>query len=137
MIEMAGNNTNQKIVDIGSGDGKIVIAFAKKGFRVTGIEINPLLAFFSKFKVFKLGLSNKVKIQNKSFWDTDFSNFDVITVFGISFIMKDLEKKLLKELKPGTKVISNKFTFPNWKHTKEKNGVYLYVKIRESQSPSK
>jgi len=128
MIEMAGGGTNQKVADIGSGDGKIAIAFAKKGFLVTGIEINPLLALFSKFNLFRNGLINQVQIQNKNFWSTDLSDFNIITVFGIEFIMKDLEKKLLRELKPGAKVISNIFKFPNWQHKEQKDGVFLYEK---------
>jgi precorrin-6B methylase 2 len=126
MVELAKYTQGELIADLGSGNGKIAIQFAKKGADVIGFEINPLLSFVSKLKVAFLNLEKNITIKKQNFWDVNLSEFDVITVFGIEYMMQDLEKKLLSELKTGARVLSNKFQFPNWKHTNEKDGVYLY-----------
>lgn len=116
----------QEIADLGSGDGRILIACAKRGTRAYGFEINPFLVWKTKLNIKKQGLRNLAVCQWKSFWKQDFSSFDVVFVYGISHIMKKLEKKLQKELKPGAKVVSFIFTFPNWQPEIKENGIYIY-----------
>lgn len=117
-----------KVADLGSGNGKIVIEFAKHGAEAHGFEINPILAWISKLRIKSLGLQNKAFIHRKNFWKQDFSNFDIITSFQISYVMPGLEEKLKKELKSGSKVISNTWRFPNWKPKKKIGAVYMYEK---------
>jgi protein-L-isoaspartate O-methyltransferase len=127
MIELAEIKTGMKTVDIGSGSGPIVIAFARAGAQATGYEINWFLVLWSRVKLRMLGLSGKGKIRWGNFWQQNLSESDVVTVYGIPFIMKDLEKKLLAEMKPGTKIISNSFTFPNLQVARQVESVYLYI----------
>lgn len=127
MFELLNCRKDGKLVDLGSGDGRIIIAATKHGMKAYGFEINPLLYFISKVK---LGL-NKTKnadIYCKSYWSENLSSYDYITLYGAPHIMKRLEKKLYKELKPGAKVVSNHFRFPNWKEKGMKNDVWLYEK---------
>ena len=116
------------MADLGSGDGRIVIEFAKKGIESHGFEINPFLVWISKRKIKKAGLENKAFIHKGSFWKKNFNEFNVVTIFGIDYIMKSLEKKLQKELPFNGKVISNAFKFPNWTPEIEKDYTYCYVK---------
>ncbi|HTY43754.1 MAG TPA: class I SAM-dependent methyltransferase [Patescibacteria group bacterium] len=125
MIELASFKKRQKTADLGSGDGKVVIEFAKRGAEAHGFEINPLLVWIAKKKIKRLGLKNAF-IHKKNFWKQDFSGFDIVTSFQISYVMPGLEEKLKKELKKGAKVISNTWTFPNWKPKKQEGKVYLY-----------
>lgn len=62
------------------------------------------------------------------YWKANLKDFDYISVWGTAYMMTRLERKLLKELRPGTKVVSNHFKFPNWKYEKQENDVYLYIK---------
>lgn len=126
MIKFAKIKKGEKVVDIGSGDGRLVIALAKAGAMAYGYEINPFLVLWSRYKIFRSGLSGKAFTFWKSFWRVDFSSFDVVTVYAISYIMLDLEKKLEKELKKGTRVVSHTFKFPNCKIKEMDAGVYLY-----------
>jgi cyclopropane fatty-acyl-phospholipid synthase-like methyltransferase len=128
IIKLAEIKKGQKIADLGSGDGKIVIEFAKYGAEAHGFEINPFLVWLSKRKIKKLGLEKKAFIHWKNFFKQNFSEFNVITSFQISYIMPELEEKLKKELKKGSKVISNTWTFPKWKPKKRLGHVYLYIK---------
>lgn len=126
MIKLLNLKRGQKLADIGSGDGRIVIAFAKLGIETHGYEINPVLVAISRLKIRKLGLEKKAFIHFKDFWFQDLSKFDAITVYGISHIMGKLEKKLLLELRPGGRIASNYFKFPNLSIKITKNKVHYY-----------
>ena len=126
MVSLLNLKKGKRLIDIGAGDGRIVMFVAKKGVTSFGIEINPLLVLIARIKIRKQKLKN-AHIILADCWQHDFSNYDYITVWGTTNMMKNLEKKLLKELTPGTKVVSNHFRFPNWKYAKEKEDVYLYI----------
>lgn len=129
MIALLSIKPGEKAVDLGSGDGKIVIALAQAGAEAHGYEINPFLVLWSKRNIKKAGLAGKAFIHWKSFWSVDFSCFQIVTVYGITYMMKRLEKKSQKELKTGARVASNAFTFPNWSPIQNNDGIYLYKKI--------
>jgi hypothetical protein len=116
------------MADLGSGNGKIVIEFAKRGAEAHGFEINLILVWISRMRIRKLGLQKKAFIHWKNFFKQDFSDFDIITSFQIIYLMPGLENKLKKELRKGAKVISNTWKFPHWKPKKRLGDVYLYVK---------
>lgn len=128
MLELADLKKTDVIVDLGSGDGTILVAIAKKGFWCTGIEIDPMVVRKSRRIIKQQKLENLVSIKLSTFWKTDLSLYSVVFVYGVTFIMKDLQEKLQNELRPGSRVISNRFIFPDWKPKKEKNNVRLYVK---------
>lgn len=128
MMSLLKVKPGEKAVDIGSGDGRIVIALAKKGADAHGFEINPLLAKIAKDKIKKAGLEKKAKIHTKDFWQENLSNYDIVTVYLSGHIMKLVERKLRKELKPGARVAVNYFGFSNWKPEKKKGTIYLYRK---------
>ncbi len=126
MVRLARVEQGEKAIDIGSGDGRIVIALAKAGAIAHGYEINPLLVWWSRFKIRRAGLGNRAFIFWGDFWHQKFGSFDIVTVYGITYIMKGLEKKLRRELKPGTRVISHGFQFPTWQCSEQSLRVYLY-----------
>lgn len=127
MINLLDIKKGDKVVDLGSGDGRIVIGLARKGAQAHGYEINPLLVVISKYKINKAGLGKNAFIHMKSYWNEDVSKFDAITLFGAPHIMKKLKGKFEKELKPGTKIVSNYFKFPDWNFIKEKDKIYFYI----------
>lgn len=128
IIEYAEIKPGQKAVDLGSGDGRIMIAMAKAGAIVHGYEINPLLVWWTKRKIKKEGLEGKATVYLKSFWNEDLSSYDVVTLFGVRKIMDRLQAKLDKELKPGAKIISFGFSFSGWQYLKKEQATFLYEK---------
>jgi len=126
MIEFSDVKKNEKVVDLGSGNGKIVIEFAKKGIESHGYEINPFLVWWSRKKIKKLFLQDKAFIHWKNFMKEDLSDYDVVCVFQIWYMMGKLERKLEKELKKSSRIVSNTWKFPNWKPKKQSKGIYLY-----------
>lgn len=127
MIKLLRLKPGEKLVDLGSGDGRIVIAFASLGIQSHGYEINPLLVAWSRFKIRQMGLQKKAFIHFKSYWSENLSRFNAVTVYGIAHMMGRLEKKLKKELKPGSKVVSNYFQLQGLKPMNQENKVLLYI----------
>ncbi len=126
MLDLLDVKTGEKAADLGSGDGRIVIELARTGAKAYGYEINPFLVLITKYKIKKFGLEKNAFILMKNYWMENLSEYKIITVFGAPHIMKSLGEKLKKELKPGTRIASNYFKFPDWKHIKEKNKIYIY-----------
>jgi hypothetical protein len=118
----------KKMVDLGSGDGTIMLEFAKRGVKAYGYEINPFLVWGTNKKIKALGLESKARAYWVNFWFVDFrkKDFDLITIYGIPWIMGRLGKKLKRELRPETKIISNYFVFPGWNPLKKNKDILLY-----------
>lgn len=123
---LEGVGPGMKLVDLGSGDGRIVMAAARKGAEAVGFEINPILVLISRWRIRRRKLS--AKVYWKSFWQADLSPFDVVTVFGITKIMPGLEAKFRKELKRGACIVSYAFALPTWPQTEKHDSLYFYRK---------
>ena len=102
MLGMASLHGGERIADLGSGDGRIVIACARHGIHAEGYEINPILVYSSRRAIRRAGLEKLATVHWKSFWRADLAPFDAIFVYGIPYIMADLRKKLEHELRPGS-----------------------------------
>lgn len=124
IIELADIQDNDVLFDLGSGDGRIVLAGAKKGVTCTGIEINPLLYYFSKFKIRNF---KNAKIIRQNLWETDLSSANILTLYFMQDKMAKLKEKIKKEMRPGTRVVSYAFTFPDWQFVKNDGKIYLYI----------
>ena len=113
MLDMAKVTAQDHLIDLGSGDGRTVIAAAKRGARALGIEYNPDMVDLSKANADKAGVSDKAKFLNADLFETDFSQATVITMFLLPDINLKLRPKIL-DMKPGTRVVSNSFTMEDW-----------------------
>ena len=125
IINILDIRPGMKIADLGSGDGRIVVALAQAGAVATGFENNPVLFVWSWLKAKKPG-QGRAQIRFQSFWHQDLGEFDAIVVFGMTHIMERLSKKLQKELKPGGVVVSNIFELPNWPVSARTGNLRIY-----------
>ena len=112
IAELSGVVPGERAADLGSGDGRVVIALARRGAETHGFEVNPVLVLLSRRNVRRAGLQGRAFIHWKSFWRADLSRFDVLTLFQGSFVMRRLEAKVRKELAPGARVVSDYWGFP-------------------------
>lgn len=128
MIRLARLSARKRAYDLGSGDGKLLSRIAATGAHAIGIEINPLLVLFSTMRSFLSPYRNSISVRWGSFWTTTFADADVVFVYLLPLRMEKLEKKLAKECKKGTIVVSNSFLFPHWKILRQDpvNHVYVY-----------
>lgn len=127
MIELAKIKPNEKSADLGSGDGRIVLEFAKSGAQAHGYEIDKDLILKTESKIMEQKLDDRAFIHWKNYWEEDLSEYNIITIYGMTSIMTKLERKLFNELKPGSRIISNVFEFPTLKPMRVENNVYLYI----------
>jgi len=126
MLKLLNVKSGEKAVDLGSGDGRIVVGMAKKGAIAHGYEINPLLVLIAKWKIKKLGLQNNAHIYWGDFWGKNLSSFDIVTVYLAPHSMKPVEEKLRRELKSNARVAVNYSPFPTWTPKKTIEKIYLY-----------
>ena len=114
MLDMARVGPSDFVMDLGSGDGRTVIAAAKRGARGLGIEYDPDLVEYSRRNAQKEGVAGRAAFAKADLFETDLSQATVITLF----LGQDLNLKLrprILDLKPGTRVASNTFTMGDWK----------------------
>eukprot|EP00092_Neocalanus_flemingeri_P023475 GFUD01025455.1.p1 GENE.GFUD01025455.1~~GFUD01025455.1.p1 ORF type:complete len:242 (+),score=87.36 GFUD01025455.1:59-784(+) len=107
------------LVDIGSGDGRIVIQAARSGFVAHGVELNRWLVYYSRWSAWREGVRGQATFARQDLWKSDMSKYDNVVIFGVEQMMSQLETKLEKELVEGSVVVACRFKFPTWKPVKE------------------
>ena len=114
MLDLAKVTAEDYVVDLGSGDGRTVIAAARRGARAHGIEYDADLVEFSQRNAAAAGVSDKASFEKADLFASDFSKASVITMFLLTSINLKLRPALL-ELEPGTRIVSNTFGMDEWK----------------------
>ena len=114
MLDMAKVTSQDYVMDLGSGDGRLVITAAKRGARAMGIEYNPDMVALSKRNAAREGVIDKAQFIHGDIFESDFSQATVITMFLLEEINLKLRPQILN-FKPGTRVVSNSFTMGEWK----------------------
>jgi hypothetical protein len=113
MLDMARITPADFLMDLGSGDGRTVIAAAKRGARALGVEFNPDLVALSQRAAMGAGVAERATFVQGDLFETDLSRATVITLFLLDEINMKLRPTLLA-LKPGTRVLSNTFKMGDW-----------------------
>jgi hypothetical protein len=113
LLDMAELKPGQTIIDLGSGDGRFLLAAAKRGYLGIGYEINPMLYIVSLLVTWRY--RHKIKIHLADFWMTPLVESDAIYVFLIDRLMPKLDTKLKREITHSTPVISFVFAIPGQK----------------------
>jgi SAM-dependent methyltransferase len=120
MLKLGEVKSTDVVYDLGCGDGRIVIAAAKSfGARGVGIDINPVRIGEAKENAKKAGVEDKVRFEENDLFLADIHEATVVTLFLLPNINLKLLPKLLKDLKPGTRIVSNTFDMGDWKPEKE------------------
>ncbi len=129
MLEMAELKQGEKVYELGSGDGRILIMAAEEfGAQATGIEINPFLVLYSRLRVWAKRLNDKVKIIGADMFKIDISEADVLVLFQREETNERLKEKLSTEMKKGARLVSYVWQMKNWEPEKSDSslGIYLY-----------
>lgn len=125
IIELANLKPGQKIIDLGCGHGRLLFLAAKTGSESIGYELNPFLVGYIKIRIF-LQKQKNIKIYWRSLFTTDISQADIVVCFLYPNYMKKLQDKLFSEMKPGAKIISYTFPFPEKTHLNKTEGIFVY-----------
>ncbi len=132
MLKLADIKPGDVVYDLGCGDGRIVIAAAKKfGARGVGIDIDPERIREANENAKRAGVTKLLQFQEKDLFKADIHDANVVMLFLLNSVNLKLRPKLLRELKPGTRIVSNTFDMGDWKPDKETavdavdNGMFL------------
>jgi precorrin-6B methylase 2 len=130
MLDVAKVTPDDSVMDLGSGDGRIVIAAAKRGARAVGVEYNPDMVELSKRNAEKAGVSEKASFVNADLFTMDLSKASVITMYLLPSLNLKLRPTIL-DLKPGTRIVAHAFNMGEWQCDKsvEKEGRTAYLWI--------
>ena len=138
MLAIANVNKNDILYDLGSGDGRIVITAAQKyGTRGIGIDINPRRIEEANANAQKAGVTKLVEFRQQDLFETNLSKATVVTLYLLPEINIKLRSKLLKELKPGTRIVSHAFDMGEWKPQQKElvNGKLIYYWVVPEKIP--
>ena len=129
MLKVAKVGKGDVLYDLGSGDGRIPVTAAKRfGIRAVGIDIDPDRVQEAKENARKNGVEKLVSFRNEDLFQTNFSEATVVTLYLLPDLNVKLRPRLLKELKPGTRIVSHQFDMGDWKPERkiELNGRTIY-----------
>jgi len=116
MLKLANVGPDDYVVDLGCGDGRIVIAAAKQyGARGFGVDLDPRLVNEARHEAIRAGVADRVEFYERNLYITDLSEASVLTLYLFPKVNLDLRPRLFKEVRPGTRVVSHDFDFGSWK----------------------
>lgn len=130
MLKLANVQNADTVYDLGCGDGRIVIAAAKRyGAHGVGVDINPERVQEARANAKKAAVEDLVKFEENDLFDADIHNATVVTLYLLPNVNMRLRPKLLKDLKPGSRVVSHSFDMEDWKPDKEEvvDGRHIFL----------
>ena len=115
MLRLANVTAGDVIYDLGSGDGRILIAAARdRGARGVGLEIDPALVAQSTERAQRLGLADRLSFRQQDLFEADLTPATVVTLYLSPDLNRRLRPKLLSELRPGARIVSHSFDMGDW-----------------------
>lgn len=132
MLKLGGITGSDIVFDLGCGDGRIVIMAARKfGAQGTGIDINPVRIQEAKENARQAGVEKKVHFLEKNLFEADVHEATLVTLYLLPDVNRRLRPLLLKQLKPGTRIVSHAFDMDDWRPDKKISAdgrtVYLWT----------
>lgn len=115
MLDLAKVTPNDVVYDLGCGDGRFVVTAAKKyGAKAVGIDIDPQRIAEARRNVDAAGVSDRVQIVEGDLFEADIRPATVVTLYLLSSLNEKLRPKLMRELRPGTRIVSHAFNMGDW-----------------------
>ena len=130
MLKLAGVSAGDTVYDLGCGDGRIVITAARTfGAKGVGVDINPERIEEARANARSAKVEDKVKFEENDLFKANIANATVVTLYLLPDVNVRLKPKLLKELKPGTRIVSHSFDMGDWKPEKDEvvEGRHIYL----------
>ncbi len=131
MLDVTNVGPGDYVIDLGSGDGRIVIAAAERGALGHGIDLNPERVEEGEENARRAGVSDKVVFIEGDLFEADISEATVITMYLLTSVNMKLKPVLLEELRPGTRIVSHSFSMGSWEADEhlvvDNRNVYYWV----------
>lgn len=123
-LDMLDLKEGQLLVDLGAGDGSVLVEAGERGLLAIGYEINPFLVLIARFRTLRFG--RRVSVKWANFWRADISQADGVFVFLLDRFMGRLDDKIKAEAKPQLKLVSHAFKIPGRRPAKKIGAMLLY-----------
>lgn len=123
-FDMLGLKKGQTLLELGSGDGRVLRQAAERGYKAVGIELNPFLVLYSRIRLFRY--RKQVKVIWGSFWAKPWPPADGIFCFILQPHMEKINQKVIASYPKGIKLVSFTYTIDSRKPSQEKNALFLY-----------
>ncbi len=131
MLDLAQVKPGQFVIDLGSGDGRIAIAAAQRGARALGVDIDPDRVIEARANAERAGVADRVRFVQQNLFDTPIGEADVLAMYLLHRINFSLRPRILREMRPGTRVVSHAFDMDTWtpeqQETVNGRAVYLWI----------
>jgi len=129
MLDMAGVGRGDRVLDLGTGDGRILIAAARRGASGTGVDIDPVLIGEAKAAAVQAGVADRTRFVAQDLFATPLRGHTVVTMFLLPRVNLRLRPHLLRDLAPGTRIVSHAFDMADWPPdaTGRVGGSHLYL----------
>lgn len=123
---LAEAKTGDMLVDLGSGNGAVLIAAASRGIRARGVDINPFWVWYARRRIRRRGLTHLATVMRGDMFTHPVGDANIIFMYLVPGAMARLAPRLRREVAPGTRIIANLFPLPEWTPAKEKDRILLY-----------
>ena len=132
MLDLAGTNANDFVIDLGSGDGRIpIIAARDKGARGLGVDLDPARIRESTSNALRAGVADRVMFRQQDLFVTPLRDATVLTLYLLPEINMQLRPRILGEMRPGARVVSNSFDMGDWqpdvRRTVQNTNIFLWI----------
>ncbi|GIK87709.1 MAG: methyltransferase [Betaproteobacteria bacterium] len=114
MLDLAGVRAGERLLDLGSGDGRIVVAAARRGAVAHGVEIDPRLVAASRENARAAGLEARATFAAQDLFETDYAGTDVVTMYLLPDVNARLAPRLYATLRPGARIVSHDYGLGDW-----------------------
>lgn len=114
MLDLAALRPGERLIDLGSGDGRIVIEAARRGAVAHGVEIDPRLVARSREAAQRAGVAARATFATQDLFETDFASADVVTMYLLPDVNAKLAPRLFATLKPGARIVSHDYGLGEW-----------------------
>jgi len=114
MLDLAALRAGERLIDLGSGDGRIVIEAARRGAIAHGVEIDPRLVALSRDAAARAGISARATFAAQDLFETDVSAADVVTLYLLPDVNARLAPRLMATLRPGARIVSHDYGLGDW-----------------------
>ncbi|HEX8216994.1 MAG TPA: class I SAM-dependent methyltransferase, partial [Allosphingosinicella sp.] len=115
MLEMAEVGPSDYLIDLGSGDGRIPVAAARRGARALGVDIDPMRIGEAHAAARLAGVETRARFRRQDLFETPLREASVVTMYLLPDVNLRLRPRILTELRPGTRVLSHNFTMGDWR----------------------
>jgi hypothetical protein len=124
IVALAKPQPGQLALDLGSGDGRLLLAMAERGCRGVGYEVNLFLVWLSRWRAWRQGAS--VTVHWRDFSQADVREADLVMLYGVDRSLARLARKLKREMKPGALIVSLRYPIPDWPTDERRDAAFLY-----------